>query len=167
MKTVHPAGPYILAGYSLGAIYAYDVAQQLLANDEEVDKLTLIDMALPRTIDPGLSLTQEQLKEAGFIPPTGRQTNSQKEHIVRTVQAMVNYRVNPCLPSQRPKKTVLVSSKSGLGEGKQSELAQWAQGASSCVSRGWEEMVGSVETHEVEAEHFSLFRLPAVRHLRA
>jgi len=161
IKAVQPTGSYILVGYSLGAIYAYEVAQQLLKNNEQVDSLNLIDMAVPSTIDAGLSPTQEQLKDAGVIPSTGRQTNAQNEHVASTIRAMINYRLSPCPSSQRPKKTVLISSKTGLATGKQSELAQWAQGSTS-ASRGWEEMVGPVETHEIEAEHFSLFRLPAV-----
>jgi len=43
----------------------------------------------------------------------------------------------------------------------QSELAQWAQG-SATGSRGWEELVGTVEVHEIEAEHFSLLKSPAI-----
>ncbi|KAK2758595.1 Type I Iterative PKS [Arachnomyces sp. PD_36] len=161
IRAVKPTGPFNLAGYSLGAIYAYDVARQLLQQHEQVDSLILVDMAVPRAVDPGISPTHEQVKDAGFIPLTGRQTNSQKEHVARTVQAMIDYRITPSPPSQRPRKVVLVSSKSGLGAGKKSDLAQWAQGNSS-ASRGWEKLVGPMETHEIEGEHFSLFRPPAV-----
>ena len=160
IKVVQPAGSYILAGYSLGAIYAYEVAQQLLKNNEQVDSLTLIDMAAPKMTVSGFP-SQEQLKDAGIIPSTSRQTEVQKEHVVRTIQAMTNYHLSPCPLSQRPKKTVLISSNAGLATGKQSELAKWAQGRDS-ASRGWEEMVGPVEKHAIEAKHFSLLRLPAV-----
>ena len=165
IKTVQPIGCYILGGFSLGAIYAYEVAQKLLKNNEQVDRLLLIDMAVPNTIDTILSPTQEQLKDAGIIPSTGRQTNVQAEHIASTIQAMTNRRLSPCLSNQRPKNTVLISSRTGLAAGRQSELAQWAQGSAS-ASRGWEEMVGPVERHEIDADHFSIFRLPAVSYRR-
>lgn len=162
IKAAQPTGSYILGGFSLGAIYAYEVAQKLLRKNEQVDSLLLIDMAVPSTIDTGLSPTLEQLKEDGIIPSTGRQTKAQKDHIVSTIRAMSSHRLSPCPSSQQPKTTVLISSTTGLAAGKQSELAKWVQGSSTSSSRGWEEMVGPVERHEIDAEHFSMFRLPAV-----
>ena len=85
IKSVQPTGHYVLAGYSLGAIYAYEVAQKLLNNGEQVDSLILIDMAVPKEIKGNLSPTEEQLKDAGIISSTSRQTNAQKAHIAKTV----------------------------------------------------------------------------------
>lgn len=77
---------------------------------------------------------------------------------------MTAYHPPQCPPNQRPRKTVLLSSKSGLAAGKQSDLAQWAQGLSA-ASRGWEDLVGSVEVREVDAGHFDMLKHPSVSRL--
>lgn len=46
MKAVRPTGPYHLAGHSLGAILAYEVAAQLAQSGEEVGLLALFDWDL-------------------------------------------------------------------------------------------------------------------------
>ncbi|MCP4303679.1 MAG: amino acid adenylation domain-containing protein [bacterium] len=48
MKRVQPAGPYQLAGYSLGGLIAYETAQQLRSRGEEVSMLALLDTYFPR-----------------------------------------------------------------------------------------------------------------------
>jgi len=52
MRVVQPEGPYLLGGFCAGGLIAYEVAQQLRAEGQEVDLLILIDpMAGPiRTI---------------------------------------------------------------------------------------------------------------------
>ncbi len=55
MKTVHPRGPYRLVGYSAGGIIAYEMAQQLLEQNEQVQRLALLDTpnyrAYPKSIE--------------------------------------------------------------------------------------------------------------------
>jgi thioesterase domain-containing protein/acyl carrier protein len=43
LRTFQPGGPYLVAGYSWGAIVAFELAQQLLSLGEEVQMLVLID----------------------------------------------------------------------------------------------------------------------------
>jgi thioesterase domain-containing protein/acyl carrier protein len=43
MKEIQPRGPYCLGGWSLGAIIAYEMAQQLTSSGEEVQALVLLD----------------------------------------------------------------------------------------------------------------------------
>ncbi len=47
IRTVQPKGPYIIGGFCLGAIVAYELAQQIIASGETVEMLVLID-AEPR-----------------------------------------------------------------------------------------------------------------------
>ncbi|MEM8733780.1 MAG: amino acid adenylation domain-containing protein [Planctomycetota bacterium] len=75
LRTVQPSGPYVLGGWSLGGLVAYEVAQRLLASGETVDRLILIDTTIPasaselvpeaETVDVGreygIELTLEQL----------------------------------------------------------------------------------------------------------
>lgn len=47
IRTVQPNGPYVIGGFCLGAIVAYELAQQIVARGEIVEMLVLID-AEPR-----------------------------------------------------------------------------------------------------------------------
>ena len=47
IQTVQPDGPYLLGGYSLGGVIAFEMAQQLRARNQQVSLLLVIDSALP------------------------------------------------------------------------------------------------------------------------
>jgi thioesterase domain-containing protein len=47
MRTVQPAGPYFLGGWSTGGLIALEMAQQLRAQGEKVPLLALLDTHLP------------------------------------------------------------------------------------------------------------------------
>jgi amino acid adenylation domain-containing protein/non-ribosomal peptide synthase protein (TIGR01720 family) len=47
LRSVQPAGPYRLAGWSMGGLVAYEMACQLAEQGERVDLLALIDCASP------------------------------------------------------------------------------------------------------------------------
>jgi thioesterase domain-containing protein len=50
--TVQPAGPYYLAGHSIGGMIAYEIAQLLRKDGQEVAFLGLIDTASPQQPNP-------------------------------------------------------------------------------------------------------------------
>ena len=53
IRTVQPHGPYRLGGWSMGGTIAYEMAQQLAAAGEQVERLVLIDTpALPAGLPP-------------------------------------------------------------------------------------------------------------------
>jgi acyl-CoA synthetase (AMP-forming)/AMP-acid ligase II/thioesterase domain-containing protein/NADP-dependent 3-hydroxy acid dehydrogenase YdfG/acyl carrier protein len=47
IKTIQPDGPYYFAGYSLGGLIAYEMAQQLYQQGEKVGLLAMLDMVRP------------------------------------------------------------------------------------------------------------------------
>jgi thioesterase domain-containing protein/acyl carrier protein len=47
LREVQPEGPYYLGGWSLGGVVAYEMAQQLLAHGQQVDRLFLFDAPPP------------------------------------------------------------------------------------------------------------------------
>ena len=51
LRTVQPAGPYILGGWSFGGLVAYEMALQLTGQGEEVPLLILLDTATPDFIN--------------------------------------------------------------------------------------------------------------------
>jgi thioesterase domain-containing protein len=47
LRAVQPAGPYLLGGWSMGGVVAFEMARQLEANGEKVSLLALIDVPAP------------------------------------------------------------------------------------------------------------------------
>jgi len=47
LRSVQPRGPYALGGWSMGGVVAYEMAQQLRAQDEQVARLVLLDAWAP------------------------------------------------------------------------------------------------------------------------
>ncbi|UCH92110.1 MAG: hypothetical protein JSV88_17670, partial [Candidatus Aminicenantes bacterium] len=45
VRSVQPQGPYILAGYCIGNIFAYETARELEGNHSNVEKLVLMDIS--------------------------------------------------------------------------------------------------------------------------
>jgi iterative type I PKS product template protein len=52
MKRRQPQGPYLIGGWSAGGVVAYEVAMQLVAQGEKVEKLVLIDSPCPVKLEP-------------------------------------------------------------------------------------------------------------------
>ncbi|WP_416769356.1 amino acid adenylation domain-containing protein [Pseudomonas sp. RHF3.3-3] len=53
IREVQPQGPYRLAGWSFGGVLAYEIAIQLLGQDQPVQFLGLLDSYVPRLTDQG------------------------------------------------------------------------------------------------------------------
>jgi amino acid adenylation domain-containing protein len=62
IQTIQPQGPYLLLGYSLGGLIAFEIAQQLQAQGQEIQLLALVD---PTT--QNLPIADE---DRGFVTPT-------------------------------------------------------------------------------------------------
>ena len=180
IKCIQPHRPYLLGGFSLGALYAYEIARKLLLADERVDALIIIDMAVPLTLSLDVSgeqevPTPEQLRAAGLLPTKGRQTEVQKMHACHTVKTMMRYQPKPCVEERRPKCTILISAGKERGKqqsaaeveggGEDSEVVRWAKGRSREAKRGWGDLLGTGKVEEVfvdGTEHFGLLKPPGV-----
>ncbi|MGH2364062.1 MAG: thioesterase domain-containing protein [Chloroflexota bacterium] len=70
MRRIQPEGPYALLGYSIGGLTAFEVAQQLLAQGEEVAFLGLLDTLFP------VAMRQQAAVQAalGSLARAGRRT---------------------------------------------------------------------------------------------
>ena len=62
VRDVQPHGPYQLGGWSLGGCVAYEMAQQLRADGEEVAFVAVIDTIVPLPAEPGKS-EQERITD--------------------------------------------------------------------------------------------------------
>nr|WP_232214622.1 non-ribosomal peptide synthetase [Rubidibacter lacunae] len=55
IKMVQPQGPYYIAGWSFGGLLAYEVATQMIGNDDQVAFLGLFDINCPQSLEPASS----------------------------------------------------------------------------------------------------------------
>jgi amino acid adenylation domain-containing protein len=61
VRAVQPQGPYLLGGWSLGGMVAFEMAQQLQAQKQEVSLLALIDSSISRGDQPVVEDTAKLL----------------------------------------------------------------------------------------------------------
>jgi thioesterase domain-containing protein len=69
MRTVQPKGPYFLGGYCFGGIVAFDMAQQLKKQKEEVALLVLLDPANPGSYQLSPSFASNNFRLVNKIVP--------------------------------------------------------------------------------------------------
>jgi len=81
IKSIQPAGPYRLAGWSLGGVLAYEIANRMKSNGDIIEKLYLIDSDDPAKLKVGtnsgeFTLTEEMkfLEKAVEYRPTNVET---------------------------------------------------------------------------------------------
>lgn len=78
LRTVQPHGPYFLGGVSYGGIIAYEMAQQLVAAEEQVGLLVMFDTYAPGY--PRYQASRHRLRERG------RAVQLSLEHHLRSLQ---------------------------------------------------------------------------------
>jgi acyl-CoA synthetase (AMP-forming)/AMP-acid ligase II/thioesterase domain-containing protein/acyl carrier protein/NADP-dependent 3-hydroxy acid dehydrogenase YdfG len=83
IRTLQPAGPYYLAGYSNGGIIAYEMAQQLVAQGEKVALLALLDTASPSLLNETQRLLPTANNISAHISNLSQLTWPQKLNYVR------------------------------------------------------------------------------------
>jgi thioesterase domain-containing protein len=59
IREVCPRGPYLLGGYSLGGIVAYEMARRLAAEGEEIGLVALLDSGAPVLVDRALGAAED------------------------------------------------------------------------------------------------------------
>jgi amino acid adenylation domain-containing protein len=77
MKTVQPHGPYFLGGWSMGGVVAFEIAQQLQMQGEQVGLLALLDSRAPATA-PDISEIGELVLMETFAQDLGLDLESLK-----------------------------------------------------------------------------------------
>ncbi|KAL6715593.1 hypothetical protein ACLMJK_006554 [Lecanora helva] len=181
IRTIQHHGPYVLGGWSLGGIHAFEVARQLLECGEEVSHLFLIDSPCPGTLPPLPAPTIDVLEEAGLFEGllrSGRKVPAaMKAHFVGAVNALEHWRPRRMDENRRPGQVVAFWAKEGAfedtaryetsdaskkepGEAARDWLIGKRRDFSAC---GWDEFVaGPVECILADANHFTIVREPGV-----
>lgn len=131
IRKVRPHGPYILGGWSLGGIHAYEVARQLTDLGEEIKGIVMVDSpcpkALPHMPEPTIELMEATgvfigVKRAG--KPDQPMPLKTKQHLVSCVKALKVYEAIPLEPSKRPGHVYIIWAKDGVFETMQDKIKE-------------------------------------------
>lgn len=98
IRALQPHGPYLLGGWSMGGILAYEAARQLVVDaGEKVELLCLIDSPCPGTLPPFPAPTLDVLDRAGLFAGINNKPVSPitRGHFLASVRALENYTVLP------------------------------------------------------------------------
>ncbi|KAK7707761.1 Type I Iterative PKS [Diaporthe eres] len=120
VRNIQPSGPYMIAGWSMGGILAYEAARQLLAAGEAVDMLGLVDSPCPRTLPPLPAPTLDVLDKAGLFSGIDGKSNvsaSTRRHFLASVRALEHYTPQEIPDSAALGRVVAVWAKDSVLEG--------------------------------------------------
>ena len=188
IRALQPQGPYMMGGWSLGGIHAYEASRQLIAQGETVTNLIMIDSPCPGTLPPLPSPTLNLLEKAGIFDglsaSSGPITERTRLHFLGSVRALENYTVKPMPADQGPSKVTVIWAQDGVLEGREDsggeewmtgtsggdanadmeKAKQWLTGKrTSFGPSGWDKLTGAeVQCHVVGGNHFSIMFPPKV-----
>ncbi len=141
LQKTQPKGPYMIGGWSAGAVYAYEVSRQLLEAGEKLLGLILIDMRVPKAMPDALEPSVDLIEQAGLFTGVERagqaespQAKRLKQHLVSTVKALVFYTPKPVPSSNRPGHTTLVWAQKGLSEAGKENVLELPAGEGTTMS---------------------------------
>lgn len=164
LRKTQPKGPYIIGGWSAGAVYAYEVSRQLLEAGDKLLGLILIDMRVPKAMPDALEPSVELIEQAGLFTGVERagqaespQAKRLKQHLVSTVKALVFYTPRPVPVNNRPGHTTLVWAQKGLSEAGKENVLELPAGEGTTMSEEHGEANMGQEGEETEAGMKSWF----------
>jgi len=113
IKRRQPTGPYIIGGWSAGGVIAYAVSQALLAANEKVEKLLLLDSPCPVDLPPLPAKLHVYFNEIGLLG-TGDPSKTPKwllPHFASAIRSLSDYDPKPTI---RPIPTYAVWCRDGV-----------------------------------------------------
>ncbi|KAM0139075.1 hypothetical protein ACHAP3_003343 [Botrytis cinerea] len=173
IKRKQPEGPYLIGGYSMGGVVAYEIVRQLLEDDSEVEKLFMIDTAcptfsasLPKALVDFLdSIIEVRATNPGEIKDKRIGKN---DHSTLGNQQLTRYKVSK-LPGKKIPSAVLFLAREGLDKQKkiprpevspeeQRTMDWFLNDRLGDESLGWEELLEDVTVIPAEGNHFSMMK---------
>jgi iron transport multicopper oxidase len=121
IRRVRPRGPYLLGGWSIGGIYAYEIARQLLLTEQDdVLCIVMIDSPCPAPIPDMPMPTLEAVELTGLYAPIKRKGLPDidmplqlKEHTVGSLKALRIYDPRSLESNRRPRLVVQIWASMG------------------------------------------------------
>ncbi|ROV97820.1 hypothetical protein VPNG_08650 [Cytospora leucostoma] len=182
IKRRQPVGPYLLGGYSIGGLVAFEAARQLLEDGSKVEKLVLIDTACPTYATAMPDALVGFLTTIADKPSNATADGAQKlppitnDHFKLAMQQLQAYKVSdlPGRKAQQIPQVVLVSARAGVDKQDtvprprvlpdEQRLVDWFldDRKDEDAPYGWNELLGGVTVIRAEGHHFSMMGSPMV-----
>lgn len=191
IRRVQPRGPYLIGGWSMGGIFAFEVTRQLLARGEAIKALLLLDSPCPRTLPPLPAPTLTVLERAGLFAGLDRArkgiTEATRQHFVACVRCLEHFTPQPIAPALAAAglgPVAVVWARDGVLEGVDEETKRraeedmvmtegeqdaaraakaWLMGKREYGPAGWDQLIGKEVSCEVVAgNHFSMMKPPFI-----
>ncbi|KAH9230450.1 hypothetical protein K456DRAFT_1773694 [Colletotrichum gloeosporioides 23] len=190
IRSVQPHGPYMIGGFSVGGMFAYETLRQLVEGGEQIHSFLVFDAACPKKLQGIPDVTVEVCEMTGIfdsISETDKRrplTLEQKTYVAGCVKCVMNYDPVPLPAHARPVHTFIIwarngffdklsdkvieadkilTAKSGLQKEANPDWMEWLTvERSSFGPRGWDSLVGDVETFVVDGDHFSIMMRPRI-----
>ncbi|PKK52461.1 hypothetical protein CI102_4175 [Trichoderma harzianum] len=176
IRKIRPHGPYLLAGWSLGALFAFEVSKRFLYDGNIVQGLFFLDFKLPALIEDKnwMMPTMETVEMIGMangvnVPGKGiwaPATYKAKLHSLQSLRATAKYKMQPMSPGYSPLNTYVVWAGLGL-ETLLDAMLLWLFGARQKHEEpdGWDEATrGPVHCSSLPCDHFTMVNKPLAEH---
>jgi amino acid adenylation domain-containing protein len=162
MQTVQPQGPYAIGGWSLGGLVAFEMAQQLQAQGQELSCLALLDtypFTEIETFDEAADtefieelLARSQTPVLGGIPEADL---TQAQRLLQLFKSHIEA-ANQYTPQPYPGKVTLLLAADGVAADAEDPTI------------GWENLArAGVEIHWLPGDHHTMVAQPHVQQLAA
>ncbi|OQE12298.1 hypothetical protein PENVUL_c001G00307 [Penicillium vulpinum] len=171
IKRRQPRGPYLIGGYSIGGVIAYEAVRQLLEAQNEVEKLFLFDTICPtlgNCLPDNLAEFLDSIRTIGMTNGNAIRRLIMSDHFAFSRQLLMRYQVSK-LPGKKTPPVVLVSAKEGVDKQdeiprpkvrpEEQNIADWfLDDRTGDESFGWNGLLGSGNVSVIRADgsHFSL-----------
>jgi thioesterase domain-containing protein len=186
VELVQPEGPYLLGGWSMGGVVAYEMARQLRAAGEDVNLLTMIDShnPAPGGAEPGTSADDERgllltlaselgISARGLSPSEtevlgGVGPDELLATILRLGKEQNRLPADFDLRELRQRYAVTVKNSTALRAYRPApldvevQLIRAEENGSTDPTLGWGTLAAGVSVTEQSGDHFSLMRRPHV-----
>lgn len=173
IKRRQPKGPYILGGWSVGGIIAYDAAYQLIQNGESVKQLFLLDSPCPLLLPP-LPVSLVRFFDSLGLFGQGQSPPWLLQHFDSSVANLHRYKPEPIDPSKAPTTFAIwardgvckdpADPRPGLTEDDSKSKSWILDNRTDFGPNSWDELVGkeNISGVGVSGNHFTMMQEPNV-----
>ncbi|PWY70789.1 polyketide synthase [Aspergillus eucalypticola CBS 122712] len=180
IKRQQPESPYLLGGYSVGGVLAFEVARQLLEDGNEIEKLFFIDTACPTFVRdfPDALVNFLDSIEPVFVEKGRESRATRRGQLLASDQFLLarrqirRYRVCK-LPGRKMPQVVLFAAKEGVDKQNQVSRPSVSLEDQRAVSWflddrtdegwfGWDAVLDDVKMVRVDGNHFSMMSPPMI-----
>ncbi|GAA6615386.1 amino acid adenylation domain-containing protein [Scytonema sp. NUACC26] len=178
LQTVQPRSPYFLCGWSMGSLIAFEIAQQLSSQGEQIALLALLDPFTPSMMSPSIPEEDLALLALGLLGDLNfnleylSQLKPDERLIYVIEQAKKNNRVPSDFDLEQVRHLLQISKLNYQAE--QNYQPQSYSGkiilfkaseTDADLEAAWNELAPHVEMHLVPGNHYNMLQQPHVRTL--